>query len=77
MAGITKAQAEAELAAWEAASLALAGGANSYTITTGTSSRSLTKASGYIVLKMIDYWERKVKRLSDSGRVRVRYGVNS
>jgi hypothetical protein len=55
------AQAQAQLDLWLAASQALAT-SHSYTIGTQT----FTRADGSTVLRMIDYWEKKVSRLSSS-----------
>jgi hypothetical protein len=62
MAGITLAQAEAQLTTWLAASTAVASG-QSYTI----GDRSLTRANTGEILKMIDYWEAKVLNLTRGG----------
>jgi hypothetical protein len=58
----TLADAQAQLAAWEAASLALASN-KSYTI----GGRTLTRANSDEVIKMISYWERKVDKLLSGG----------
>jgi hypothetical protein len=72
MAGITLAQADAQLALWLAASTAVAAN-QSYTI----AGRTLTRAHAAEVRKMLDYWEAKVKSLSVSAGTgsRVRYVV--
>lgn len=62
MAGITLAQAEAQLAVWLAADTAVASG-QSYTI----GSRSLTRANAKEISEKIDYWETKVQKLSSGG----------
>jgi len=68
MAGITLAQAEAQLSAWLDASTAVAQG-QSYTI----GARSLTRADAKEIREQIDYWENKVQKLSSgSGGIRVR-----
>jgi hypothetical protein len=59
MAGITLAQAEAQLASWLAASTAVAGN-QSYEI----SGRKLTRANAAEIQKMVDYWNGQVIRLS-------------
>lgn len=59
MAGITLAQAEAKLALWMEADDRLANG-QSYSI----GGRSLSRAE---TQEKIDYWERKVKKLSRGG----------
>ena len=69
MAGITLAQAEAQLTAWIAASTAVAGN-QSYSI----GNRSLTRADASEILEMIQFWETKVFRLSRT-RNRVRHFV--
>lgn len=63
MAGITSAQAEAQLAAWLAASTAIAGN-QSYTMPDG---RQLTRADAQEARNMINFWDAKVKELSGSG----------
>lgn len=73
MAGITLAQAEAKLTLWLDAEDNIAAG-QSYSISTEQGSRSLSRADLAEVRSQIDYWERKVKRLSGgrSGGPRVR-----
>lgn len=66
MAGITLAQAETQLAAWLAALEKISVG-QSYTITTGTGSRSLTRANLADVQQQVEYWDGQVKRLSRGG----------
>lgn len=66
MAGITLVQAEAQLASWLAASTAVAAG-QSYTISVGGSSRSMTKADAAVIQKQITFWDRQVKRLTRGG----------
>ncbi|HPS93705.1 MAG TPA: DUF6148 family protein [Deltaproteobacteria bacterium] len=58
MAGITLAQAQAQLTAWLAASVAVSG-SQSYSI----AGRTLTRADSAEILKMVDYWDAKVKEL--------------
>lgn len=70
MAGITKEQAEAQLDAWLAASAAVAQG-QSYTISTESGSRSLTRANAQEILRQVQFWDTQVKRLSRGG-IRVR-----
>ncbi len=71
MAGITLAQAQAKLDAWMVADDAVAGG-QSYSI----GGRSLTRANAAEIRNNIDYWERRVMRLSQgSGGIRCRYGA--
>ena len=62
MAGITLAQAEAQLTAWIAASTAVASN-QSYTI----SGRTLTRANAKEIRESVEFWDRKVKRLSRGG----------
>jgi hypothetical protein len=64
MAGLTLAQAETALAAWIAADLAVATGP-SYTIG-GEGGRTLTRANAAEIRTNIDYWEKKINRLSRS-----------
>jgi len=68
MAGIALAQAEAKLALWLAAEDAVA---NSQSYTMG--SRSMTRANLREIRETIDYWERRVQRLSRGG-IRIRGG---
>jgi Family of unknown function (DUF6148) len=77
MAGITLAQAEAQLAQWLAASTALASG-QSYSIDTAGVRRQLTRVDAAEVRTNIDYWQRKVSELAPvggGGRRRTRYVV--
>ena len=62
MAGITLANAEAQLAAWLAASSAVATG-QEYTIGT----RTLRRADAAAITKQIDYWNGQIQRLSSGG----------
>lgn len=71
MAGISLVQAQAQLNAWIAASLAVAGN-QSYTI----GMRTLTRANAKEITGLISYWERRVQQLSRGpGGMRVRYAV--
>lgn len=71
MAGITLAQAEAQLASWLAASTAVAGN-QSYQI----GDRTLTRANAAEIQSMVKFWNEQVKELSGSGAgVRIGYGV--
>ena len=72
MAGITLEQAEAQLAAWLAASEAVARN-QSYRI----GERQLTRADAAEVRRMVDYWDGKVQALAGAatGRGRVRQAV--
>lgn len=63
MAGITLAQAEAQLTAWIAASTAVASG-QAYSI----AGRSLTRANAAEIRENIKFWDGKAKELSRSGR---------
>ena len=66
MAGITLAQAEAKLTTWMAALDKIAAG-QSYSISSGGSSRTLTRANLDEVQRQIDYWDAKVKSLTRGG----------
>lgn len=70
MAGITLAQAEAQLATWLAASTAVAA-KQSYTI----GSRTLTLANSREIREQIEYWDRKVKQLDRGSTVKARLGT--
>lgn len=72
MAGITLEQAQAKLDAWLAADDAVAKG-QAYSV----GGRSFTRADAAVIRENIDYWERKVARLSGGGNggMRVRYGT--
>lgn len=74
MAGITLAQAETNLAAWMAASEAVAK-KQSYSI----NGRSLTLVNAAEIREMIAHWDSMVKQLSRaaSGKGRVRYVRNA
>ena len=76
MAGITLAQAETNLTAWLTASEAVATG-QSYSISVGSSSRSLTRADAGEIREMIGYWNGMVEKLTGraQGRGRTRYVV--
>jgi len=60
MADLTLTQAQAQLDAYLACSLAIAGGAQSYAI----GNRSLTRADLGEVRAQIDYWRGEVRRLA-------------
>jgi len=64
MAGITLAQAEAQLTSWLAASTAVASG-QSYTI----GGRSLTRADARAIQQQIEFWDKKCEQLSGSSNV--------
>jgi hypothetical protein len=72
MAGYTLAQAQAQLDAWMAASLAVAG-SQRYSI----GDRELTRADAGLIQQNIKFWRDEVNRLtaSASGRRRTRYVV--
>lgn len=72
MAGIDLTQAETALAAWIAADAAVATG-QSYSI----AGRSLTRANAKEIRENIDYWDAKVKKLSNNptGGIRIFSGV--
>jgi len=72
MAGITLAQAEAQLAAWVAANTAVASG-QSYSI----KDRSLSRVDAGEIREQIDYWDGWVRRLTRRSRGRTRYVVNA
>ena len=72
MAGITLAQAEAQLAVWVAANTAVASG-QSYSI----KDRSLSRVDAGEIREQIDYWDGWVRRLSRRTRGRTRYVVNA
>jgi hypothetical protein len=73
MAGITLAEAEAQLAAWLAASTAVASN-QSYTI----GGRTLTRANADSIQRQVEYWDSKVKALSTAATrgPRTRYVVS-
>jgi len=76
MAGITLAQAQAQLDVWIAASTAVASG-QEYEIDTGNGRRKLRRADADSIQKQIVFWDGWVKRLSTSNRTsRTRYLVN-
>ncbi len=66
MAGITVTQAQAKLDLWMAADDAVATG-QSYAI----AGRNLTRADAREIRSNIDYWEKRVVRLSNGG-IRIR-----
>lgn len=72
MAGITLAQAEAQLAAWLAADEAVSKG-QAYSV----GSRSVTRADAAAITEKINFWDRKVQQLQggSGGGSRVRHGV--
>ncbi len=70
MAGITLAQAEAKLATWLEAEDKVASG-QSYSI----GGRSLTRADARLIGERVEYWDRKVKVLSNVGGPAINYGI--
>lgn len=64
---ITLAYAEAQLEKWLAADTALAGGAQSYRIDTGITSRQFTKADAAEIRKNIEFWDAKARQLGRLG----------
>jgi hypothetical protein len=70
MAGITLDQAQTQLNNWLAAIERISVG-QSYSITTGEGSRTLTRADLGDAQKQVEYWDRQVKRLTRGG-IRVR-----
>lgn len=72
MAGITLAQAEAQLAAWVAASTAVASN-QSYSM----KDRSMTRADAGEIRQQIEFWDAWVRRLTPRSRGRTRYVVNA
>lgn len=76
MAGWTLSQAQAQLDAWLAASLAVAG-SQSYEIDSGNGRRKLTRANAAEIQAQITFWKREVDALTPSagGRRRTRYVV--
>ena len=72
MPGITLAQAQAKLDLWMAADDAVAGG-QSYSLSSGGMTRSLTKADSTEIQGRILFWDNKVKQLTNGGsKVRVK-----
>jgi hypothetical protein len=77
MAGITLAQAQAQLDAWLAASTAVAAN-QEYEIDSGNVRRRLKRADAAEILAQITYWQGMVQSLTPpslGGRRRVRYVV--
>lgn len=76
MAGWTLTQAQAQLDAWLAASLAVAA-SQSYEIDTGNGRRKLTRANAIEIVTQIKFWKQQVEALTPaaSGRRRTRYVV--
>ncbi|APG24095.1 DUF6148 family protein [Syntrophotalea acetylenica] len=65
MAGITSEHAEAQLALWLAADAAVSSN-QSYTIDTGGSKRTVTRADALEIRNNIDYWDNWCRRLDSS-----------
>jgi hypothetical protein len=65
LAGITLIQAEAQLTAWLAASTAVASG-QAYSMSSGGSSRTLTRADAKEIRENIKFWNDMVKSISKS-----------
>lgn len=76
MAGITLAQAQAQLDTYLAASTAVAAG-QSFDISSGGTSRSLTKADAKEIRESITFWNNMVKSLGGVSTMVVRQGVPS
>lgn len=77
MAGITLEQAQAQLDAWLAASIAVASN-QEYEIQTGTGRRKLVRADAGEIRRMIEHWQQQVSNLTPAaagGRRRTRYIV--
>lgn len=74
MAGLTSAHAEAQLQKWLDAGEAAAAG-QSYSYSSGTTSRTLTNADAGEIQNMIVFWDSQCKRLSRGSGVVVRQGV--
>lgn len=79
--GLTLTQAQANLDAWVACSLAVAK-KQSYTIQVDGSERTMTSANAEHIDRMIDYWRGKVREISAAeaaggrrGGIRVSRGV--
>ncbi len=70
MAGITLAQAEAQLAVWLEASIKIAGG-QSYRI----GDRQLQRADLDQVNRQIQFWQKQVERLGGDSAAGIRVGV--
>lgn len=70
MTGITLEQANSQLTIWLNANATVAQG-QSYSISTESSSRSLTRTNAQEIMAQIKFWDTQVKRLSRGG-MRVR-----
>lgn len=69
---ITLAQAQAQLDAWLAASLAVAQ-SQSYEITSGGGSRKLERADAAAIASQVKYWQAQVNALTPGNRRRLHY----
>jgi len=69
MAGITQAQADAQLVQWLAALDKLSTGGQSYSI----GGRSLTRADLSAVQDQVEFWDKQVRKLSRGG-IKIRLG---
>ena len=76
MAGITLAQAQAQLDTYLAASTAVAAG-QSFDLSSGGTSRSLTRADAKEIRESITFWNDMVKSLGGVSTMVVRQGVPS
>jgi len=77
VAGITLAQAQAQLEIWLAANQAVAT-SQSYEIETGNGRRKLERADAAEIRQQIEFWDARVKALTPAasgGRRRTRYVV--
>lgn len=68
MAGITLAQAEAQLETWLDASTKVAAGQ-----AVAINGRSLTRADARAIQQQVEFWDRKCKELSGSRKMAVGY----
>ena len=76
MAGITREQAQSQLDTYLAASIAVAAG-QSFDLSSGGTSRSLTKADAKEIRESITFWNDMVKSLGGVSTMVVRQGVPS
>lgn len=76
MSGITLAQAQAQLDTYLAASTAVAAG-QSFDLSSGGTSRSLTRADAKEIRESITFWNNMVKSLDQGSGIVVRQGVPS
>ena len=74
MAGITAAQAQAQLDIWVAANTAVAAG-QEYSYSNGITSRTLKRSDAAEILQQIEFWDSQCKRLSSGSGTVVRQGV--